>query len=383
MLGIIIVISFFFLFLPISLSYAIVNPLSTPNNKIGIHILFDTELLDAARLVNANGGDWGYITIPIQAGDKDLVKWQNFMDIARKYHLIPIIRLATEGDYFNTKVWRKPTLADVVDFANFLNSLQWPTKNRYVIVFNEVNRADEWGGTVNPAEYADLLSYAVSVFKSKSPNFFIISAGLDNAAPNQGTTFMDHYDYMTQMNTAIPGIFNQIDGLASHSYPNPAFSQPPDISNRMGIGSFVYEYQLADSLSNKKLPVFITETGWSSDTVTDDTISSYYQQTFANIWSDSNIVAITPFLLKAGEGPFKQFSFLKEDGTPSKIYSLFQNMQKIKGQPVLSPQVLVEGIDTSKQKIPVKDFTNSNLNRHLKFSPSEILKSVFEWILKI
>jgi len=109
------------------------NPLRVANNKVGIHILFPDELEKAAALVNSNGGDWGYVVIPIQAGDKNLAKWQGFMDKAKKLHLIPIIRLATEGDYFNTRVWRVPTPADVLDFANFLSSLDWPTKNRYII----------------------------------------------------------------------------------------------------------------------------------------------------------------------------------------------------------------------------------------------------------
>ncbi len=110
--------------------FAVENPLRVANNKVGIHILFPTEIDKAAALVNSSGGDWGYVVIPIQSGDKDLKKWQAFMDEAKKRHVIPIIRLATEGDYFNTKVWRKPTPADVLDFANFLNSLTFPTKNK-------------------------------------------------------------------------------------------------------------------------------------------------------------------------------------------------------------------------------------------------------------
>ena len=32
---------------------------------------------------------------------------------------------------------------------------------------------------------------------------------------------------MQQMNDAVPGIFSEIDGLASHSYPNPGFAAAP------------------------------------------------------------------------------------------------------------------------------------------------------------
>src|SRR5512146_107305 len=178
--------------------FAVVNPLSVTNNIFGVHILFPQELDKAAQLVNSNGGSWGYVVIPIQSGDKDLLKWQTFMDNAKKLHVIPIIRLATEGDYFNTKVWRKPTPADVLDFANFLNSLTWPTKNRYIVVYNEVNRGDEWGGTPDPAAYAQLLSYAVDVFKQRNPNFFIISSGMDNGAATTNES-INEYTYFSDM----------------------------------------------------------------------------------------------------------------------------------------------------------------------------------------
>ena len=102
---------------------AIVDPLSVPNNKFGVHILFTSELEKARDLINSSGGDWGHVTIPIQAGDKDMEKWQSFMDDVARLHLIPILRIATENHYFDTSVWRKPDGADILDFANFLYSL--------------------------------------------------------------------------------------------------------------------------------------------------------------------------------------------------------------------------------------------------------------------
>jgi len=78
-------------------AYAVYDPLTLPNNKFGIHILFPSELEKAGELVNSNGGQWGYVTIPIQVADKDLVKWQKFFDEAKRLKIIPIIRLATES----------------------------------------------------------------------------------------------------------------------------------------------------------------------------------------------------------------------------------------------------------------------------------------------
>ncbi|HWY78942.1 MAG TPA: hypothetical protein VNW29_01150 [Candidatus Sulfotelmatobacter sp.] len=374
---------FFYLFFPaIKPVAAAENPLAVANNKIGIHILDVSELPAAAQLVNSKGGDWGYIIIPIQAGDENLLKWQKFMDDCKKYHVIPIIRLATEGDYFNTQVWREPNQNDIVDAAIFLNSLDWPTKNQYVIVYNEVNRGDEWGGNANPTAYAQLLSFAVSVFKSESPNFFIISAGLDNAAPNQGSIYINEYTYIMAMNQAVPGIFNQLDGVSSHSYPNPGFSQAPNLNSMMGVGSFIHERDLIKSMSNKELPVFITETGWSANAVPENIRVQYYDQTFKTIWSDPNIVAVTPFLLQAGAGPFQQFSFINTNGSKTEQYQYLYNLSKVKGVPSFpTHQVLAaSNSHTVEAGIVTKDFREYR-SFHRSISLSLVMENVFNYLI--
>lgn len=334
---------------------AIEDPLDKPNNSAGIHILFPSELTEAASLVNSSGGEWGYVVIPIQSGDRDLVKWQAFMDECKEKKLIPLVRLATEGDYFNTAVWRKPREEDVLDFANFLHSLEWPVKNRYIIVFNEVNRDDEWGGFANPEEYAQLLSYASTVFKSQSDDYFIISSGMDNASIN-GNGAINQFDYFRRMNQAVPGVFNHIDGLSSHAYPNPGFSSPPTATHQLSIASFRYERDLIESMSNKELPVFITETGWSSDTITDDVRAAYYDIAFTTVWNDPGIVTVAPFILHAGGGPFEQFSFIHTDGSRTKQYERFLNRKKIKGKPTVNQAVLgIENV-TDSSLLPVKRF---------------------------
>lgn len=360
-----------------------VDPLSFPNNKFGVHILFSSEIGDAAKLVNSSGGDWGYVTIPIQAGDKNLVKWQKFMDKARELHVIPIIRIATEGDFFNKKVWRKPIDEDIIDFANFLNSLDWPTKNRYVVILNEVNRSDEWGQDPNPKAYAEILQYALAVFKSKHSDFFIISAGLDNAAANISKESMDEYKFMTEMNNAVPGIFNQIDGLGSHSYPNPAFLQPPSVDTPKSISSFKYEKDLAEKLSNKSLPVFITETGWSLDMVNESKMASYYEEAFKTVWNDENIVAVTPFLLKAGTGPFSQFSLINIHGAPTLGYKALEKIQKVKGNPKLPDDYIKIGIDNPQSNlIPKKDFLDDPTSKKDSFIQLDTVKTILKWLIK-
>lgn len=356
------------------ISYATYDPLSVPNNKIGIHLLFPEELSKARELVNSNGGEWGYVTIPIQAIDKDLVKWQKFMDECKKLKIIPLIRISTEGDYFNQGTWRKPENSDVVDFANFLNSLSWPTKNRYVIIFNEVNRADEWGGEADPEKYAEILSHSVTIFKSKNQDFFIISSGMDNAAATGNGTF-NQYDYFEIMNSKIPGIFNQIDGYSSHSYPNPAFSQPPDIQTKMSISSFRFERDFIKELGSKDLPIFITETGWDQTKFTEEEVVEFYKKALSETWNDPKIVAITPFLLNSGPGPFEKFSFLRNNGDKKQKYTFFESLSKTKGKPVINKNKSVLGSEENDKNLQTKDFSDQK-----KDNRGRALKTIFWWM---
>ncbi|MCL5113882.1 MAG: hypothetical protein M1372_01805 [Patescibacteria group bacterium] len=347
-------------FLSVKPGFAIYDPLSRPNNFYGIHILFPDELDDAAKLVNSSGGDWGYVTIPIQAKDKDIDKWQKFMDDAKRLHLIPIIRLATQEDFIRKGVWRKPDFYDIIDFANFLNSLSWPTKNRYVVLFNEVNRSDEWGGeTPDPSFYSQLVDFSYKTFKDRSDDFFIILGGLDNAAPNDGVNYIDEYTYLAQLIKYDPNVFNNIDGIASHSYPNPGFSQIPSANKKMGVSSYKFEYDFINSYTTSRKPIFITETGWSNGILPGSVIADYYKMTFEKIWGGDKdkVVAITPFLLRSNGGPFDIFSFYKNNElTP--YYQTFQSMAKVKGDPILDT-VKVLGTEVSSLKDDVRKFPNN------------------------
>lgn len=362
-------------------AYAAEDPLSVPNNKFGIHILFPEELDKAASLINSTGGDWGYITIPIQANDRNLIKWQAFMDKAKTLHMIPIIRLATSPYYFNTSLWQKPAYGDVLDFANFLNSLNWPTKNRYVVIFNEPNRNAEWGGSANPSEYARILDYSTDYFKNLNQDFFIISAGFDNAADTNSES-INEYEFIRKMNYAIPGIFREIDGFASHSYPNPGFSQPPWINTSKSITSFLYESQLVSLLSNKNLPIFITETGWTKNLLSDSIIANYYKNAFSTVWSNEKIVAVTPFLLQAYTAPFAQFSFLGDNQKPNKEYQALENIQKIEGKPILA-DIDNRVYGNNKKILSVVSFNLTNEESVNIFSKTNTVKTLLKWLLNI
>lgn len=318
-----------FLLLSSSNSYAINDPLSVPNNKVGIHIFSEKDLIEASKLVNTNG-DWGYVTFVITEGERNHDRWQKAFDEMRKLHLIPIVRIASKAD---GNTWERPKDEEINNWVGFLNSLNWVTENRYVIISNEPNHATEWGGTIDPAGYAKYLKVFSTKLKEASTDFFVLPAALDASANNSIST-MEESRFIRNMLKAEPDIFNFMDGFNSHSYPNPGFSGKETDTGKGTIKSFDWEISYLESLGvTKKLPIFLTETGWSNKNVSEDQISERLLYSFKNVWSDARIVAVTPFILNYTTSPFAEFSWKKEDGTFYKFYDSIVNLPKTIGTP--------------------------------------------------
>lgn len=317
-----ILLSFFFLFaLP---AKAIYDPLSVLNNKFGIHILDTSEVERAAELVNSSGGSWGYVTIPIRANDRNLPKWTKFMEEAQRLHIIPILRIASfpvDPPGGEASHWMAPNEYDLVDFANFLDELPWPIKNRYVVVYNEPNHEGEWGGFVYPQEYARVLDRAIDIFHQRGPDFFVISAGMDASS--------DPYSYYQRMLAAWPGVLNKADGLAFHAYGNPAFSAYPNIYSPVNVTSYRYELDFLRRLGVTEKPIFITEAGWKN--------GGWLKFAFENVWREDKLIAVTPFLLDARTEPFVSFSFLDANGNFKSFAREVMVIPKTQGQPQIAP----------------------------------------------
>jgi hypothetical protein len=110
----------------------------------------------------------------------------------------------------------------------------------------------------------------------------------------------------------------------------------------------------------KTLPVFITETGWKHTVNTKKEkllepgeLTEKYKYAFENVWTDKEIVAITPFVLNYQEDLFNNFSWKREDGSFYPFYQSVQEIPKVKGTPQLEdkgeivffigPTILEEG----------------------------------------
>jgi len=321
----IIIILFSFIFLPFSVKAY--DPLSVPNNIYGIVIINHSDLKDVSNFTNVNGGDWGYVTVIITEKERNKELWQKFMDDARRLHLIPIIRVASN---FNGLNWEVPELESIDSWINFFNSLNWVIENKYIVIGNEPNHSKEWGGTLNPAEYAIYLKTFTERLHNSSQDYFVLNAGFDQTANNSKGT-MDQKKYMDLMIKEVPDVFDFIDGWASHSYPNPGFS-----GSKLGIGRKSirgYEWELG--LIKRDLPIFITETGWTRTIKNEELEKNNMKYAFEEVWSkNTKIVAVTPFILNYTEEPFYDFSWKNKDGSFFPIYNAIQDIQKIKGEPV-------------------------------------------------
>jgi hypothetical protein len=320
-------------------AYAIYNPTSVPNNKYGIHIVDTNDIPDVVPLVNSTGGDWGYITMVLSDAERDHDRWQTMFNEMRRRHLIPIIRLATHVEGTG---WVKPTKDRFYEIVQLLNGLNWPTENRYVILYNEPNHANEWGGELNPEEYADYLVTFASALKKANSDFFVLPAGLDASAGSDAAS-MDEATFLRRMIAAKPDILTLIDGWTSHSYPNPGFSGSPYATGRGTLTTYQWELSYLSSLGlTRELPVFITETGWqhsegksfSAGLLSSDQVGVNLNVAAQNVWSDTKITAVTPFLFNYQDVPFDHFSFkqLGNDSYYSQYYA-YQGITKQKGTP--------------------------------------------------
>ncbi len=314
---------------------AIYDPIIVSNNHFGIHVADMSSLPEVSKLVNSNGGDWGYVTFVIQKGERDPKRWQTAMDEMRRLHLIPIVRIATAPLTGNSNVWEKPSVDEIDGWVSFLNSLNWVIKNRYVTIGNEPNHASEWGGEVNPVEYAVYLKTFSKKLKESNDNFFIMPAGLDASATNSKNT-MDESLYLEKMIDTDSGLFQYIDGFASHSYPNPDFGGSGDGFGKGSVRTFVWELNYLKFLGiTKDLPVFITETGWTHGTNNLTTnISVKIETAFKNAWSDKRVIAVTPFIFKYTTPPFDTFSWINQEGAPYDFYHNVLNLPKVTGTPI-------------------------------------------------
>lgn len=388
---------------PITRATVTLSPTAMPlsPNKLGIHLLLDdgrtawpiTVWPIHLRYAHDLTGDGGYVTELVRSDDLELARWQTFMNLCREFHLNPIVRLATTYDRANGW-WRTPETNVSGEYgelarryAEFIVQLQWPSEFHYVIVGNEPNHGDEWGGQANPIEYARFLIDVSQALHQADPAVRVLNAPLDPYTPNtngqpfvNGMTYLDAESFLDQMQAAFPNVFDHIDIWASHSYAlgplseppwqqtfqldlingaeNPAHvDPPPGIANR-GINGYEWELFKLSTYGVRPLPVMITETGWrhleSVDTHSTDNgrtwpaariVAQYIDLAFNGNhgrypsapeigwtpWAqDERVLAVTPFALNGTphEWGHTNWLLLSDDGEVQGVYPIFDVLRQ-------------------------------------------------------
>lgn len=283
-----------------------------PPNKVGIHLLLGDgrnawpvkiwpNHVDYARELV---GEWGYVTELVRLDILFPARWQTFFDLCAELHLTPILRLATTYDR-EKGLWLAPPAdsdggyAKVAGrYARFVSALRWPSAPHYVIVGNEPNHGDEWGGQADPAAYARFLVEVSRALHQADPDVLVLNAPLDPFTPNtngqpftNGMTYLDAESFLDGMYAAQPDVFAAVDVWASHAYPmgpmtegpwqqsfeidllngahNPSHVEPPPgICNR-GVNGYEWELFKLESYGVHDLQVMITESGWRHSESTD------------------------------------------------------------------------------------------------------------------
>ena len=316
--------------------YAPVDKNWERNNKFGLYVYAEKAdyFETAQKLVNSNGGDWGYVLIPYNVKDRDFDKWGRTFSQLQSKHLIPVIQL-WDVDLNDYKSQTK-------EAAEFLNSFIWPVRYRYISAYNEPNDSKFWYGKVDPANYAKILDYTIKTFKQENEDFFMLNAAFNVSAPTDGNN-LDSFEFMFKMNEEEPGVFEKLDGWASHSYPQPNFSGRPSDKGRLSIQAYDDELAYLKNVLGvrKELPVFITETGWAhadgetynSSYLPLETISKYFKIAYEDVWlKDSRVRAVMPFTIWY-DPPFDHFSWISKEGIPYMHFEAIKSIKKVKGEP--------------------------------------------------
>jgi hypothetical protein len=282
------------------------------HNKLGIHLLLDdgrhqwpterwAEHLQSARdLV----GEWGHVVELVRSDDLDPMKWQFFFDECARLHLTPVLRLATAFDK-DHNWWTAPPrdpdnryTSTATAYAVFVSAIRWPTDAHYVVVGNEPNHGDEWGGRPDPIAYARFLRDVSEALHAADQYVQVLNAPLDPFTPHtngqpfvNGMIYLDAESFLDGMLRSDPDVFSTIDVWGSHAYPigplsagpweqsfqidlingasNPDHLDPPPGLFNRGVNGYEWELYKLASYGVRELPVMITETGWRHAETTD------------------------------------------------------------------------------------------------------------------
>ena len=263
---------------------------------------------------------------------------------------------------------------------------------RTVIVGNEPNHGDEWGGKADPAAYARFLVDTSRALHQADSQVRVLNGPLDPYTPHtngqafvNGMTYLDAESFLDGMYAARADVFAAVDIWASHPYPmgplaegpwqqvfqidllngarNPHHLVPPDSIFNRGVNGYEWELYKLKSYGVSQLQVMITETGWRHRESTDpqaadngrqwpdaSTVAQFvdlafngnrgrYPQWPESGWTpwqdDARVIAVTPFALDGAPQEWGHTNWLQLDraGRVTGVYPMFDSLRRGRPSP--------------------------------------------------
>jgi hypothetical protein len=325
------------------------GPPSNRNNIVGLNVarlMQPLYIWAASDLVNANGGDWGYITVVWTIEDREArmaeYNLQLFLDRCYELHLQPIVRVATKFEAKKLPVvpgqtpvkpnqqgaegsWMRPDWDEPAKWRAFFETGRWPTRHAWIVVGNEPNLGREWGGEVDAASYAKYLAHFLDVFKG-APRFDVVGGALDISNTTALPVMQDALEFLDGMSDAVPGIFERLPAWTSNPY---------RVLNRGVSARFTHKaYEVELDHIGREMPVLITEAG-HLDTGDDEEIAHFYEQAFRDWMADPKVIAATPLFWHPDRNDFWMFELDKKGAFVHKspTYELMRRLPRVAGSP--------------------------------------------------
>lgn len=202
------------------------------------------------------------------------------------------VRIIARLDH--TPAWARPSgteptapPSDPIDFGNFIFEFVSRYRGRigFIQIWNEPNLAREWGGTIDPGGYAELLAIAARSAREADPNIVILSAPMAMTTENSGRA-MDELTYWQALYDL--GIGDSFDIMSANAYGlSEPYDAPPDPSV-LNVRRVELLRELAVRNGDSEKSIWFNEYGWNaapSDFLEDELIWSRVDESLQAAWT--------------------------------------------------------------------------------------------------
>lgn len=272
--------------------------------------------------------------------------WVYFVNQAYDRGLQPVIRL--QGGITNGN-WDKPHADSPGDYARIADAYrrvvgQLPRRDNfklYIQIWNEPNLNFEWGGQLNPTEYAQFLTQTANAIRGiGDPRIVLVSAPLSPGGHMSIGTFM------YQMFNTVPDSRWAFDLWGAHPYPA---NHPPEynvhrntaVYPQMVVDAYLEQLKTLAAWGRPGVKTFLSETGyelWNNTygwegfpIINEDNRAAYLGRAFEDYWRGwAEVEAVAPYQLSDPVGSWVNWNFIDGNGlTYGQPRAQFQAMKNL------------------------------------------------------